>query len=45
LSEDQKYPVFAIDDYFTNSETGEYQFNFSENYLAINNVRTLQKTP
>jgi predicted kinase len=41
LSEDQKYPVFAIDDYFTNSETGEYQFNFSENYLAYKQCENL----
>ena len=34
LSEYGKYPVFAIDDYFTNKITGEYQFNFAENYLA-----------
>ena len=34
LSEDYKYPVFAIDDYFTNPQTGIYNFNFSENHLA-----------
>jgi predicted kinase len=41
LSEDQKYPVHAIDDYFTNTETGEYQFNFSENYLAYKQCENL----
>jgi predicted kinase len=34
LSECGKYPVLSIDDYFTNSETGEYKFEFSENHLA-----------
>jgi predicted kinase len=33
LAED-KYPVFSIDDYFTNSETGTYHFDFSKNHLA-----------
>jgi hypothetical protein len=34
LSEGGKYPVLSIDDYFTNPETGEYKFEFSENHLA-----------
>lgn len=34
LSEDGKYPVLSIDDYFINTETGEYKFEFSENHLA-----------
>lgn len=34
LSEENKYPVFSIDDYFTNPTTGEYKFIFSENHLA-----------
>lgn len=34
LSEGGKYPVFSVDDFFTNYETGEYTFNFSENHLA-----------
>lgn len=33
LSEN-KFPVFSIDDYFTNPKTGEYKFEFSENHLA-----------
>lgn len=31
---EEKYPVFSIDDYFTNPQTGEYQFDFSKNHLA-----------
>lgn len=34
LSEDGKYPVFSIDSFFTNKETGEYNFEFDKNYLA-----------
>lgn len=34
LSENGKYPVFSVDDYFTNPETGEYHFKFDENHLA-----------
>ncbi len=34
LSENGKYPVFSVDDYFTNKETGEYHFKFEENHLA-----------
>lgn len=33
LSENGKYPVFSIDDYFTNSN-GEYHFEFDKNHLA-----------
>lgn len=33
LSEDGKYPVFSIDDYFT-SIHGEYIFEFDKNHLA-----------
>jgi predicted kinase len=43
LSEEGKYPVFSVDDYFTQPETGDYQFKFDENYLAYqlceNNTR------
>lgn len=31
---DNTWPVFSIDDYFTNAETNEYVFRFEENYLA-----------
>ena len=34
LSESNKYPIFSVDDYFTNPETDEYLFKFDENYLA-----------
>ncbi len=34
LSENGKYPVFAVDDYFTNTKTGEYKFEFDKNHLA-----------
>lgn len=33
LSENSKYPVFSIDDYFTD-DNGNYNFEFSENYKA-----------
>jgi predicted kinase len=33
LSEKGKYPVFSVDDYFTNTD-GSYNFNHAENYLA-----------
>ena len=33
LSEDGKYPVFSVDDYFTD-ENGHYEFRFQENHLA-----------
>lgn len=34
LSENGKWPVLSIDDYFTDSKTGEYKFLFTENHLA-----------
>lgn len=34
LSEGRKYPVFSVDDYFTDKVTGAYQFNHTENHLA-----------
>jgi predicted kinase len=33
LSEDGRYPVFSVDDYFTD-ESGRYEFRFQENHLA-----------
>ena len=33
LSESGKYPVFSVDDYFTD-EGGRYEFRFQENHLA-----------
>jgi predicted kinase len=35
LSEDGKYPVFSVDDYFTNKD-GNYSFEFDKNHLAYN---------
>lgn len=34
LSEEGKYPVCAIDDFFTNEITGAYRFEFDKNHLA-----------
>lgn len=31
---EKKYPVFSIDDYFTNTVSGEYDFDFTQNHLA-----------
>lgn len=36
LSEDGKYPVFSVDDYFTDVN-GHYDFKFDENHLAYKN--------
>ncbi len=33
LSEDNRYPMFSVDDYFT-SEHGVYDFRFDKNHLA-----------
>ena len=33
LSEEGKYPVFSVDDYFTD-EHGHYEFRFQDNHLA-----------
>ena len=34
LSENGVYPVFSVDDYFTNNLINSYNFKFNENYLA-----------
>ena len=34
ISEQGKYPIFSVDDFFTDEMTGEYQFDFQQNYLA-----------
>jgi predicted kinase len=34
LSEGGKYPVYSVDDYFTNIETGEYVFDYKNNQYA-----------
>jgi len=41
LSEHGKYPVTAIDDYFTDKETGEYKFEFQNNHLAYKQCEEL----
>lgn len=33
LSENGKYPVYSVDDYFTN-EIGKYKFEFEKNHVA-----------
>lgn len=30
----EEWPVFSVDDFFTNAETGEYHFEFDKNHLA-----------
>ena len=37
LSEDNKWPVFSIDDYFVDPITNNYQFQFDKNHLAYKN--------
>ncbi|WOT11033.1 MULTISPECIES: AAA family ATPase [Leptospira] len=34
LSENGKYPVFSVDDYFTDSKTQEYNFDYKKNHFA-----------
>lgn len=34
LSENGKHPIFSIDSYFTNADTGEYSFEFDKNHIA-----------
>ena len=36
ISENKKYPCFSVDDYFTNTNNGSYNFIFNENHLAYN---------
>ena len=43
LSENNTYPVFSVDDYFTNEVTGEYIFNFQNNHLAYKQCEALTK--
>ncbi len=31
---ENKWPLFSVDDYFTNAATGAYEFRFAENHLA-----------
>jgi len=41
LSENNTYPVFSVDDYFTSELTGEYVFNFKDNHLAYKQCEEL----
>lgn len=34
LLSENKWPVFSVDDYFTNPKTKEYTFEFEKNHLA-----------
>ncbi len=48
LSENGKYPVFSVDDFFTNKNNGDYQFEFDKNHLAYkqceeNTKQSMQK--
>lgn len=43
LSENNTYPVFSVDDFFTNEITGEYIFNFKDNHLAYQQCEELTK--
>lgn len=41
LSEGGKYPVHSVDDYFTDKETGAYQFDFRNNQYAYKQCEEL----
>lgn len=43
LSENNTYPIFSVDDFFTNKVTGEYLFNFKDNHLAYKQCEELTK--
>ena len=43
LSEKNTYPIFSVDDYFTDEVTGEYLFNFSDNHLAYKQCEGLSR--
>jgi predicted kinase len=34
LSENGKYPIYSIDDYFTDKKTGNYKFEHTQNHIA-----------
>jgi predicted kinase len=40
LNNEQKWPAFSIDDYFTDPATGVYEFRFAENHLAYSLCQT-----
>lgn len=39
LSENGHWPVFSVDDYFTDPVSGAYEFRFAENHLAYQQCR------
>ena len=41
LSENGKYPVLSLDDFFTHPGTGEYHFEFDKNHLAYKECEEL----
>ena len=41
LSENKKYPVFSIDSYFTDAESGVYKFEYTKNHLAYETCQRL----
>jgi predicted kinase len=43
LSENNTYPVFSVDDYFTDEVTSEYIFNFKNNHLAYKQCEDLSR--
>jgi predicted kinase len=43
LSENNMYPIFSVDDFFTDEITGEYVFNFSDNHLAYKQCEELSR--
>ena len=44
LSENGKYPVFSVDDFFTNQITGLYSFEFEKNHVAYRHCENQTKT-
>jgi len=40
LLSENKYPVFSIDDYFIDTKSGVYKFNFAQNHLAYKQCET-----
>jgi predicted kinase len=40
LSDHGKWPVFSVDDFFTDPQTGAYEFHFEKNYLAYEHCQT-----
>lgn len=40
LSENGKYPVYSVDDYFTDPKSGRYNFEFDKNHIAYKECET-----